>query len=81
MRSVSKGERVKVSIHDSGSGVPAEERERIFLPGVTRKPGGIGMGLTVASEIVSEYGGHLALAEPAKFSGATFEFDLPAKAR
>jgi signal transduction histidine kinase len=81
VRSISKGERVKVSIHDSGSGVPAEERERIFLPGVTRKPGGIGMGLTVASEIVSEYGGHLALVEPAKFSGATFEFDLPVKAR
>ena len=33
-----------------------------ILPGVTRKPGGIGMGLTVAAELVSDYGGKLSLA-------------------
>lgn len=74
------GRRVRIAIHDSGPGVPEDDSERIFWPGVTNKPGGIGMGLTVAAELVSEYGGKLALVRPGKLGGATFTFDVPAKA-
>lgn len=73
--------RVRIHVDDSGPGVPDEDAERIFWPGVTNKPGGIGMGLTVASELVSEYGGQLALATPGKLGGATFFFDLPVRAK
>jgi len=76
---IDDGRRVKIAIHDSGPGVPDDDAERIFWPGVTNKPGGIGMGLTVAAELVSEYGGGLALVRPGKLGGATFTFDLPAK--
>lgn len=73
------GERAKITVHDSGAGIKGGDRERIFLPGVTRKPGGIGMGLTVAAELVADHGGRLFLVEPPKLGGASFEFDLPLK--
>jgi C4-dicarboxylate-specific signal transduction histidine kinase len=72
-------QRAQVTVSDSGSGVAEEDAQRIFLPGVTRKPGGIGMGLTVAAELVSDYGGKLALVQPGKLGGATFTFDVPLK--
>jgi signal transduction histidine kinase len=72
-------ERAQVTVNDSGSGVAEEDAQKIFLPGVTRKPGGIGMGLTVAAELVSDYGGKLALVQPGKLGGATFTFDVPLK--
>lgn len=71
--------RVEVIVHDSGPGVHPDDVEKIFLPGVTKKPGGIGMGLTVASELLSEYDGKMALTQPGDFGGATFRFDLPLK--
>jgi signal transduction histidine kinase len=69
--------RVNVEIHDSGPGITEGDEEKIFLPGVTRKPNGIGMGLTVASELVAEYGGRMHLIHPGNLGGASFGFDLP----
>jgi len=63
--------------NDNGSGIKEDDLEKIFWPGVTRKPGGIGMGLTVASELVAEYGGCMATKYPGVRGGATFLFDLP----
>lgn len=77
--SIDDGRRMRIAVHDSGPGVPEDESERIFWPGVTNKPGGIGMGLTVAAELISEYGGRLALMRPGKLGGATFTFDIPVK--
>ena len=73
------GARVNVSIHDSGPGIDDEDLEKVFLPGVTRKPDGIGMGLNVASELVAVYSGEMkAMRHPTKLGGASFTFDLPA---
>ena len=69
--------RVYVQIDDSGPGIRRGDEERIFLPGVTRKPDGLGMGLTVASELVSQYGGRMRLIVPGYLEGASFGFDLP----
>jgi len=79
VRSFQNGQRVRITISDTGPGVAEEDSDKIFLPGVTRKPGGIGMGLTVAAELVSDYGGKLSLVRPGKLDGATFSFDLPVK--
>lgn len=79
IRKVAGGKRVSVEVRDSGPGVAEEDKEKIFWPGVTNKPGGIGMGLTVASELVAEYEGKLALDRKGKLGGATFLFDLPLK--
>ena len=70
--------RINVTVHDTGPGIDSEDIEQIFLPGVTRKPDGIGMGLTVASELVALYGGEMRAArQPTKTGGASFMFDLP----
>jgi signal transduction histidine kinase len=72
--------RVICFVHDSGPGIEEEEQDRIFLPGVTKRPNGFGMGLTVASEVVIGYGGKMGVKSPGKLGGATFRFDLPAGA-
>jgi two-component system sensor histidine kinase KdpD len=69
---------VRVEIVDSGPGVPAAERERLFRPferGQTRAPGS-GLGLTIARGFVEAHGGKLWL-EDAPISGARFIFTLP----
>ncbi|MDE0199481.1 MAG: ATP-binding protein [Caldilineaceae bacterium] len=71
------GNWVRLWVNDSGSGIDEEDAERVFWPGVTRKPGGIGMGLTVAAELVEAYGGKMFLYHPGKCGGASFGFDLP----
>ena len=77
LTSVSNGERICVYVDDSGPGIRQEDMEKVFWPGVTRKPGGIGMGLTVASELVAAYGGRMATEYHGTKSGASFTFDLP----
>lgn len=72
-----QGRRVRVEIHDNGPGVEEGYEERVFWPGVTRKREGIGMGLTIASEIVSQQNGKMRLIQPGELGGATFAFDLP----
>ncbi len=70
-------EQVTVWIHDSGPGISEDDLEKVFWPGVTRKPEGIGMGLTLASELVGAYGGQMRTMHPGELGGASFAFDLP----
>ena len=69
--------RVTVSVDDTGPGIDVRDRELVFRPGWTRKSGGIGMGLVVASEMVEDRGGSMRTSVPGELGGATFEFDLP----
>ena len=69
--------RVTVSVDDTGPGIDARDRERVFRPGWTRKTEGFGMGLVVASEMVEDGGGRMRTSIPGELGGATFEFDLP----
>ncbi|MBE3049719.1 sensor histidine kinase [Candidatus Bathyarchaeota archaeon] len=77
----SNAQRVDIAFHDSGPGVEDGYEEMIFWPGVTKKEGGIGMGLTVASELVAQYGGKMHFIKPGKLGGASFGFDLPCARR
>jgi len=61
------------TVSDTGPGVDESDQEIIFDPGVTRKPDGLGMGLTIAGEIMDENDGQLSLLTPGFSSGATFE--------
>ncbi len=74
---INNGERIRIEVHDSGPGIGEDDKEKVFWPGVTRKPGGIGMGLTVASELVAAYGGRMSTEYPGTKGGASFTFDLP----
>ena len=71
--------RISVSISDTGCGVAKEEAEKIFSPGITSKPHGIGMGLVIVSELLNNYDGKIATAIPGDLGGATFIFDIPRK--
>ena len=70
-------DRVRVWVHDTGPGIDEEYVDKVFWPGVTLKSGGIGMGLTVASELVEAYGGQMLTKHPGEMGGASFAFDLP----
>ena len=63
------GGRVTVSIDDTGPGIDPADRDRVFWPGVTRKPDGIGMGLTVAAELVDGRGGQMRTVVPGELGG------------
>jgi signal transduction histidine kinase len=50
---------VKVTISDSGSGIPPEQMEKIFNYYYTTKEKGVGLGLPIAHRIIEAHGGQL----------------------
>jgi len=69
---------VSVAIDDSGPGISARERERIFRPFWSQDHGGTGLGLAIARELALALGGKIDLeSEPGK--GSRFELVLPAR--
>jgi signal transduction histidine kinase/DNA-binding NarL/FixJ family response regulator len=71
------GTRVALAVEDSGPGVPANLRPRIFDAFFTTKGDAIGIGLTLARQAVVAHGGHIELA-PSGLGGALFRVLLPA---
>ena len=71
--------RVQIEFADTGPGIDGGDVARIFLPGVTSRPGGMGMGLTVIAELVAAAGGKLGVHDRQGGQGAAFVFDLPLK--
>jgi signal transduction histidine kinase len=65
-----------IEITDDGPGVPEEFMERIFEPFFTTKETGTGYGLYMASEILREQGGRLAVRNSPE-GGACFSVWLP----
>jgi two-component system, cell cycle sensor histidine kinase and response regulator CckA len=78
IRARSMGDRVALDVEDSGSGVPACDRERIFEPFYsTKRPGeGTGLGLFVCRNIVRGLGGEITV-EDRPSGGARFRVTLP----
>jgi signal transduction histidine kinase len=68
---------VDILFSDSGPGVPAENREHIFEPYFSTKPDGVGLGLSIVGEIVSDcYEGSLELLKSGPLKGANFLITL-----
>jgi signal transduction histidine kinase len=68
--------RVRVSVRDFGTGLPAEEPARIFERFFSTKREGMGMGLAIARSIIASHDGELAAAN-ANGGGAYVYFSLP----
>ncbi|MGX5800700.1 ATP-binding protein [Bradyrhizobium sp. Arg314] len=66
----------KISVSDSGSGIPADKLELIFEPFFTTKQEGTGLGLSIARAIVEKHGGRI-WAENLLWGGAVFHLSLP----
>ena len=82
----SEGDSHVVRVIDSGAGIPAAEQKRIFEPFQNLAPTkhkhlpGIGLGLSLAHQIVDNLGGRIAV-QSELGRGSTFEVFLPAVAR
>jgi two-component system nitrogen regulation sensor histidine kinase GlnL len=48
---------IRIDIEDDGPGVPAQLRERLFLPLVSGRKGGSGLGLAIAQDLIQRQGG------------------------
>lgn len=63
---------IRVSIADSGGGVPAEFREQLFQPFATTKGDGLGLGLALCRTIISAHGGEIWLDDSADMTCFAF---------
>ncbi len=70
------GEYVKLSVSDTGVGIPEENLTRIFDPYFTTKDGGSGLGLATAYSIIKKHGGHITV-DSEVGRGTTFTIYLP----
>jgi signal transduction histidine kinase len=67
---------VLLRVHDNGDGMTEEQRQQVFAPFFTTKNEGLGLGMALVHQIVSEHGGHIEC-ESAPGQGSTFTMFLP----
>jgi signal transduction histidine kinase len=67
---------VKISITDSGNGIPPEDKEKIFEPFYTTKERGTGLGLSIVHKIIENHNGVIKV-ESEEGKGSTFTLLLP----
>ena len=68
---------VTLTVSDSGPGVPPEAREHIFEPYYSRRPNGVGLGLSIVGGVVTDYyDGELELLDSGSLGGASFRATL-----
>lgn len=68
---------VEVSFRDTGSGIPEENRDKLFKPFFTTKSAGTGLGLAISNRIIEAHGGAITFESEAG-KGTTFMVRLPA---
>jgi two-component system nitrogen regulation sensor histidine kinase NtrY len=68
---------VHVVVADNGPGIPASEREKLFLPYYSTKRRGSGLGLAIVRRIIAEHGGSIEVGDNTPH-GTRFTIELPA---
>ncbi|WP_168990440.1 sensor histidine kinase [Aureimonas flava] len=71
IETAARGDTVRLAVRDNGPGIPPERLATLFTPFSTSKPRGLGLGLVIVKDILSEWGGTLG-AESRPGEGATF---------
>src|SRR5450759_1986939 len=76
IRTATLGNRIEISVTDTGSGLTPEECGRLFTPYYTTKQHGTGLGLAIVQSVVSDHGGKISV-ESTQERGTTFHIELP----
>jgi PAS domain S-box-containing protein len=71
-----KNEKIKISISDTGPGIPASDFKKIFDPFYTKRKGGTGLGLSLTHSIIAEHKGIINVTSSDE-GGAKFIIELP----
>ncbi|HUX36646.1 MAG TPA: ATP-binding protein [Rectinemataceae bacterium] len=66
----------RLRLSDSGKGIPADVKDRVFMPYFTTKEKGTGLGLAIVERIIHDHGGRIRF-ESAEGLGTVFWLDLP----
>ena len=67
---------LEILVADTGQGISAQDKEKLFLPYFSTKDRGTGLGLAIVSHILSEHGGQIRV-EDNRPIGARFYVELP----
>jgi two-component system nitrogen regulation sensor histidine kinase NtrY len=67
---------VRVIVADDGPGIPAGERDKLFLPYYSTKRRGSGLGLAIVRRIIAEHGGSIEVSDNIP-RGTRFTIELP----
>jgi PAS domain S-box-containing protein len=71
---------LRISVVDTGVGLPSGQIDQIFSAFFTTKPQGTGMGLAITRSIIEAHGGRVWVSSNSR-RGATFHFTLPVRAK
>lgn len=74
------GDRLEISVANTGRGLSADAKAHLFVPGFTTKAFGSGLGLTIVERIVSEHHGTITV-DTSEGHGTTFRIRLPLEQR
>jgi len=75
VRATAQDRFVRVTITDTGAGIPPENRDKIFSPFFTTKHRGTGLGLAITRSIVEKHHGTITVeSEPGRGTTVVFEF-------
>jgi two-component system nitrogen regulation sensor histidine kinase NtrY len=67
---------VRIVVADDGPGIPAAERDKLYLPHYSTKRRGSGVGLAIVRRIVDDHGGSIDVTDNVP-RGTRFAIELP----
>lgn len=71
------GDQLSIRVEDNGSGIPFENRAKVFESFFTTKQSGVGLGLSVSYRIIVDHGGSMSIEDRESAAGTCIQLYLP----